>query len=88
MSMSPENYNGLEKRSKQLLNDISNILNEENVNRELQAVEVYDRIVALEAELNIAIKNLKIDRKKGKYERYLNDILEYKEDVYFIAHIM
>lgn len=92
MSMSPENYVGLEKRSVQLLENIKEVINDvskgENLETELRAISVYDQIVALETELNIAIKNLKHNDKVKKYQQCLEDISSYKYNIHMIAHIM
>ncbi len=91
MAMSPENYVGLEIRCKQLLESIKAIINDvskEEPEVELRAISVYDQIVALETELNIAIKNLKNNNRINKYHQYLNDILSYKYTIHMIAHVM
>lgn len=89
MSMSSENFIGLEAKCIQLLNDIEYVLNDENPDAEVKAINAYDRILALEMELYIAIKNLKPQSKsKDKYKYYLDKILLYKNSIYMIAHIL
>ncbi len=92
MPMSPENYVRLEKRSIELLKSIKEVIDDiskgENPEAELRAISVYDEIVALETELNIAIKNLKHNDKIKKYQQCLEDISSYKYHIHMIAHIM
>ncbi|AQR93096.1 hypothetical protein [Clostridium saccharoperbutylacetonicum] len=63
MSMSPENYTGLQKRITQLLNDISYVLDASNLDVELKAISVFEKIIAMETELNITIRNLETVKK-------------------------
>lgn len=88
MSMSPENYVGLETKVIELLFAIEYVLDESNLEAEFRAISVFEQIVAIEAELNIAIRNLKAIRIKNKYISYLNRIIYYKNDVYLIAHVI
>ncbi|AKA72365.1 hypothetical protein [Clostridium scatologenes] len=88
MSMSPENYIGLEAKSMDLLYDIQNILAYTGPDMDRKAAFVYEKIVALESELNIAIKNLKSIDKIKKYQNYLDSISFKKDKIYFIAHII
>lgn len=91
MAMSPENYVGLEIRCIKLLESIKAIINDvskEEPEAELRAISVYDQIVALETELNIAIKNLKNNDTIKKYQQYLKDISSYKYTIHMIAHVM
>lgn len=88
MSMSPENYIGLEMKVIELLLAIEYVLDESNLDAEFRAISVFEQIVAIETELNIAIRNLKATRIKNKYISYLNRIICYKNNVYLIAHVI
>ena len=91
MAMTPENYVNLKRKGSELCNRCKNIidlLNDDVFNAEEQASEAYDEIVGLERELEIAIRNIKTSSIAKEYEKCLENIKAYKDDMYFIAHIM
>ena len=91
MALSPENYIGLEKRCIKLLEDIKGIIDgvsKDEPEVELKAVIIYDQMISIEAELNIAIKNSKNDDTVKKYQQYFNEISSFNYAIHMIAHIM
>lgn len=91
MAMTPENYVGIKGRCDRICLDCERIIseiNKENQEIELEAQKVYDEIVGMERELEIAITNIKTVSTKRKYEACLTQIQSYKNDIYMIAHII
>lgn len=92
MSMSPENYRGMETKCNALCLECKHIIDTfESDNpglSELDAIDVYDKIISMETELNFAIKNAKTESVQKRYEECFNRITSYKGDIYLIAHII
>lgn len=92
MSMSPENYRGLEARCKELCFNCDNIMdtfeNDTTGKVELEAKDAYDALIEMETELNLAIKNAKTASISAKYEKCLCEIRYFKRPIYLIAHVI
>jgi len=90
MGMTPENYVNLKPKCSELCNKCKKIidLSDDDSNAEEQASEVYDEIIGLERELEIAIRNIKTPSIRKEYENCLENIKSYKSEIYFSAHIM
>lgn len=91
MSMTPENYIHLEDKCKKLCSECEEIVsasNPEDYYVQEKAAKLYDKIVSLEKELEIAIKNIKTQSTREKYEKFLKSIRSYKHNIYIIAHII
>lgn len=91
MAMTSENYVGVESRCNKICLECERIFkefDEDNEELEIEAQKVYDEIVGMERELEIAITNIKTTSKQKKYEKLLTEIQFYKNGIYMIAHII
>ncbi|MBD5135802.1 MAG: hypothetical protein HDT39_07555 [Lachnospiraceae bacterium] len=91
MAMTPENYIHLEDKCDELCNECKEIVDSSDLDDyyvQEKAAQAYDKIVGLEKELEIAIRNIKTQSIRKKYEMCLENIRSYKSNIYFIAHIL
>lgn len=91
MAMTPENYANLESKCKELCNKCKKIIdsrNPDDIYIQEEAAQVYDEIIGLKRELEIAIRNIKTPSIQKSYNSYLEEVKSYKDKIRFIAHIM
>lgn len=91
MAMTPENYIYLEDKCNKLCSECEEIIQSSDItdyNVQEKAAEIYAKIVGMEKELEIAIRNIKTQSIRRKYELCMENVRLYKSNIYFIAHIL
>lgn len=91
MAMTPENYRRIEEKCISLCGESEKIITEYNNGNtmvEIEAKDIYDKLIGMKTELQIAIRNIKTPSIIEKYNKYLQKIEKYQSDIYMIAFII